>query len=595
MSTMPPPPPSSADDTGRGSWAPWGALTILILVAFFAEWSATRGAFFFFDDWDPLGRLGWSIEAIFLPHVQQLSALPMLLLKTMYTVFGIDSMAPFRLATIALHLAVAVTVFVYGRSRVGPWLALAAATPLLVVGMGSYELFVFFQVNYSAAIACTVVAFLALARRTIPAAAAASLLFVIGLLWASVVMPFVVGAAATCLLRSDRRRIWWVPLPAAVVFVAWYVTYRDRMGVVLPPELQQSLADRLAGAPLFIARAFTGGVGALFGTGPVAAITGTTPKVFDMNGPGSVGFMPGALVAVAVAAAIVVRLALRGVHDPAQFIGLCTAAGIYWAVLAMERFFQTPIQSNYVWLGSVIVALLLIEAFAGVRPAPAVQVAAMLVGVAAMALNWVQLERVRPIFEGVSANTRIAVTAAELSEGASWGDTGQLSLIGPTADQWRAIADRHGPAGYRASEVPTLPEEVRQALDGQLAGMMLQVTGGKQAAATAPVRVRGVPGARVAVRDGCLVVTRATPTSSVELLLPPGGATISTGASGEARMFVRRFGDGFGSAPFGRAGGFPIPVASRVTVHARGAVDPPWIVRLAVSGPGMTVCGHARA
>jgi hypothetical protein len=564
-------------------------------IALAVELFATRNAFFFLDDWDPLGRLDWSIEAIFLPHVQQLSALPMLLLKTMYTVFGIDSMAPFRVATIALHLAVAVTVFLYGRSRVGPWLALAAATPLLVVGMGSYELFVFFQVNYSAAIACTVVAFLVLARRTIRAAVAASLLLVIGLLWASVVMPFVVGAAATCLLRSDRRRIWWVPLPAAVAFVAWYVTYRDRMGVVLPPELQQSLADRLAGVPLFIARAFTGGVGALFGTGPVAAITGTTPKVFDMNGPGSVGFMPGALVAVAVAAAIVVRVALRGVHDPAQFIGLCTAAGVYWVVLAMERFFQTPIQSNYVWLGSVIVALLLIEAFAGVRPAPTVQVAAMLVGVAAMALNWVQLERVRPIFEGVSANTRIAVTAAELSEGASWGDTGQLSLIGPTADQWRAIADRYGPAGYRASEVPTLPEEVRQALDGQLAGMMLQVTAGASVPQAAPVAVRRVQGARLVSAAGCVRALRTGPEASVEFLLPPGGAAVTAVRGSGAVMFVRRFGDGFGNAPFGRVGGFPIPAGSSVTVEAKGPFEPPWRVRLATSGDDIVVCGRAHA
>jgi hypothetical protein len=564
-------------------------------IALAVELFATRNAFFFLDDWDPLSRLEWSFDALFVPHVQQLSALPMLVLKTMYTALGIDSTLPYRLATIFLHLAVAVTVFLYGRTRVGPWLALAAATPLLIVGMGSFELFVFFEINYATAIACTVLAFLALARRTSRAAIAASALFVVGVLAASVVMPFVVGAAAACLIRSDRRRIWWVPLPAAVVFATWYYAYRGRQGFVLPPDLQQSFIERALGAPLFVARAFTGGVGALFGTGPVAAVTGTTPKVFDMTGPGSVGFLPGALIAVAVVCAIALRVVLKGVRDPAQFAGLCVAAVVYWAILAMERFFQTPIQSNYVWLGSVIVALLLIEAFAGVQLPPAAQAAAVLVGILAMGLNWAQLERVRPIFDGISSDTRIAVTAAEVAGEAAWAESGPLALIGPTDAQWREIAARYGTAGYSIAEAKALAEERRQALDGRLALMTLKVTAGASVPQGAPVVVRRVQGARLVGTAGCVRVVRTGPEASVEFLLPPGGAAVTAARGSGAVMFVRRFGDGFGNAPFGRVGGFPIPAGSSVTVQAKGPFQPPWVVRLATRGEDVVVCGRAHA
>ncbi len=574
-------------------WAPWAALAVLAAIAFTVEVVATRHAFFFLDDWDPLGRLDWSVDAILLPHVQQLSAFPMLLFKTIYAAAGIDSTLPFRLATIVLHMAVAITVFMYGRTRVGPWLALAIATPLLIVGMGSFELFVFFEVNYSAALVCTVLAFLLLARRTTRASVGAAALFVLGLLWASVVMPFVAGAGVACLVRSDRRRIWWVPLPAIALFVAWYAAYRDRLGFVLPPDLQQSFAARLLRAPLFMLQAFAGGVGALFGVGPVAAVTGTTPKVFDMTGPGSVGFFPGTIIAVAVAGAIVIRVVLKGVRDPAQFVGLCTAAIVYWGVLAMERFFQTPIQSNYVWLGSVIVALLLIEAFAGVRPAPAVQVAAVSVGVLAMALNGLQLERVRPIFESISANTRIAVTAAELSSGVAWRDPGPLSLIGPSAAQWRAIAARYGNAGYSATEAARLPEETRQALDGRLASITLKVTAGASVDASAPVRVQSVQGALLARTSRCVDIRRTAAEAAVEFVLPAGGAAVTAGPGGDARMYLRRFGDGFGNAPFDRVGGFPIPTGTGITVWAKGSGDPPWVVRLATPARSLSVCGRA--
>ena len=578
---------------------PWLVLLALGVIALVVELSATRRAFFFFDDWDPLQRFGWSLDALLLPHVQQLSALPIALLKGLYELLGIDSMLPFRLATITLHLIAAGMVCFYARSRVKPWVCVAATLPLLILGYGSYELFISFQVNYAMAVAFAVGGLLLLPRVTGAARVGSSALFLLAVWSASAVVPFVLGAGVTCLLRSDRRRLWWIPLPALVSFASWYLAYRDRMGFVLPPELQETVTERIRDAPAFIARAFVGAAGALLGVGPVAAVTGTTPRVFDMDGPGSVGFDGGMVMAIAVAALLLTRmLGVPGgrIRDVPQFAGLLSASLIYWGALAMLRFFQTPIQSNYIWVGSVIVILLLVEAFAGVGLSRATQGAVVVVGIASFVFNWAQLERVAPIWTGIAENTRLAVTAVEVAGRAAWPSDAPISLIGPTAEQWRAVAGRYGPAGYATEQISSLSEQELQTLDAHLVSSMLRVVGGLRGTASDPPTVQSARGVQLRSQGrSCVRATRKKAGALLDVQVPAGGLAISATAGGQTTVALRRFARSF-PLPSGQSPGSYVLLPDRaMTIRTRGPARPPFVARIGLGSTSASVCGLADA
>jgi hypothetical protein len=578
----------------RGDLVPWLVLAVALVTAAVIELVATRNATFFFDDWDALLRTDWTADTFLIPHSQQMSALTLLLLKVFYGVFGLQSGLPYSLLVIAMHLGVAVAVYAYARPRLGAWLALAPALALTITGFGSYELFISFQIGYAGALICGVLALHLVSRGTTSGRWAAAALLLVGLGWSSVIIPFVIATALICVLRSDRWSGWWVPLPALGAFALWWVAYRGYFTVALPDDRIKPLGERLAGAPAFLWEAMSGGVGALTGLGPVASITGSTSAVYSREGPGAVS-SPGVWLGVLLVAVVVARLVIRRPPDLAQFVGVLALPLAYWGALALMRYDQTPIQSNYVFIGSVLVTLVLIEAFSGVRPKATAVAGLVLLAVAAMALNARQLLRVQPTFDGISSGTRLTLTAAELAGPAALADRAPMLLIGPSPADWVRVVDHYGPAGLDPAAIDGLPADQRAALDSRLSTWVVLRSKGAPGTATAPPPVEGSPGARITTSAACVVARPERPGSplSVELALPERGLSIRATGRGTGSILVRRFGDGY-SQPVGGpwvVGPRPLLVrpAPRAGATARGwrvRVDAPVPITACSAGPG---------
>ncbi len=120
---------------------------------------------FWRDEWAfILNRRGSGLDTYLDPYVEQLVAIPIAIYKLLIAVFGLESPIPFQVASTLVFLTSIVALFVYVRRRVGEWLALAAALPILFLGPSWDDLLFPFQIAFFAPVACGLGALLALDR-----------------------------------------------------------------------------------------------------------------------------------------------------------------------------------------------------------------------------------------------------------------------------------------------------------------------------------------------------------------------------------------------------------------------------------------------
>jgi hypothetical protein len=182
----------------------------------------------FGDEWDFLAGRRLSLHDLLLPHGDHLVALPALVFRLLYGVFGLHSYLPYQLLSIGLHLvAAALLRLIMRRAGVRPWIATAAATLFVLFGAGSQDILIAFQITFSGALVLGLVQLL-LADHDGPIGRrdALGLLAGFGALLCSdvaIVMIAVVGIA--CLLRRSWRAAALHTLPLAVVYAAWTRAY----------------------------------------------------------------------------------------------------------------------------------------------------------------------------------------------------------------------------------------------------------------------------------------------------------------------------------------------------------------------------------
>ena len=179
---------------------------------------------FAFDDWDfLLGRLGSSADVFLVPHHEHISIAPVVIYKTLLSVFGLSSPRPFQVVSVCLFLAVLVVVFVYLRRRVGGWLALAGVLPMLFFGPAWDNVMWSFQIGFTGSLAAGVGALLALDREDERGDLAACVLLTVGMTFSSLWLPFTIGAAVHVLTATGRLRRAYVFAVPGVLWALWWL------------------------------------------------------------------------------------------------------------------------------------------------------------------------------------------------------------------------------------------------------------------------------------------------------------------------------------------------------------------------------------
>jgi len=182
------------------------------------------GVWFLRDDWKFLaGRDGGSLHDIFRPHDVHPAAIPVVMFRLMFNVFGL-SFTPYLILIVTMHLGlVALLRVVMRRAGVGPWIATAAAGVLALFGPGEQNIHWAFQINFVGAMLFGLTQLLLadhdgpLDRRD-----AAGVVAGMAAVMCSGIGPLMI--AAVCLSTLVRRG-WRVSLlhtaPAAVTYLAW--------------------------------------------------------------------------------------------------------------------------------------------------------------------------------------------------------------------------------------------------------------------------------------------------------------------------------------------------------------------------------------
>ncbi len=182
----------------------------------------------FGDEWDFLAGRRLTIHDLLLRHGDHLVALPALVFRVLYPVFGLHSYLPYQLCSIGLHLvAAALLRAVMRRAGVDPWIATAAAGLFVLFGSGAQDILIAFQITFTGALVLGLTQLL-LADHDGPVDRrdGYGLLAGLGALLCSdvaLVMIAVVGIA--CLLRRRWRAAAVHTVPPAIAYGAWTWTY----------------------------------------------------------------------------------------------------------------------------------------------------------------------------------------------------------------------------------------------------------------------------------------------------------------------------------------------------------------------------------
>ncbi len=206
---------------------------VATLVGAFTFWAwLDRGLWFFGDEWNFLVGRGLSYaptnpESIWFPHNEHWSTLPVLLWRTMYSIFHLSTYWPYLVPVlvaqvVVMHLAWRVSL----RAGAGPWVATAAVAVLGFLGAGAEDLAWAFQIGFVGSVMFGLVAFdlidsPAAARRS-GRLALASLALLASLMCSTIGDAMVVGAAVLAFARLPwRRAVALLALPV-LAYLTWF-------------------------------------------------------------------------------------------------------------------------------------------------------------------------------------------------------------------------------------------------------------------------------------------------------------------------------------------------------------------------------------
>lgn len=507
---------------------------------------------FFIDDWEVLlHRRGVSLDVFMEPHAGHPSMGLVALYKAIQVTFGMESLTPYAIASTAVFLLSVVLLYVWMRLRVGAWLALAAALPVLFLGAAYEDVLTPFQVGYFAPVACGLGALLALERGRPRDPQLCCALLVLGLTFQTIGLAFVAGVAVALALSGRVRRLAWVPCVPAVLYGLWWIGWGHTGST-------QFTFDNLATAPAFVLDGYAASLSSLLGF--------ATPADAALD-------WGRALLAAGVVVAVT-RVAALGRVPRGLWVVLAIGV-VFWIMIALNAsYFRTAATSRYQFLGVVFVLMAAAELARGVRPGRTTLGLVCVAAVAAVAGNvlamrdaYNDLHALTPVVRGDLAGLEIAADSVDPALVLDRANSGfdYFGLV--DAGSYLSASNEFGSPSYDAAELAKAPESGRAAADRVLgAALALHLDGTSLTPAQAAL---------------CRPLDGGAPPT-----LPPDGVVLRNRGSGPAAIALSRYSTGpppvkLGKLAPGEAAGIAIP-ADRSRV--------PWQLPVP-AGARLDVCG----
>jgi hypothetical protein len=509
---------------------------------------------FWRDEWGLLlHRRGWSIGTFLDPAVEHLVAIPVLIYKLLVGTVGMDSPAPYQVLAVLLFLLSVVLLFVYVRSRVGAWLALAAILPILFLGPAWDDLLFPYQLTWFGSVACGIAALLCLERRTRNADIAATVLLVAGLLFSDAGIPFVAGAVVEVALSPQRRDRAFVAVIPTVLWAIWYLGWGHTADTFVS-------FHNAANLPSYVLDGLSSSLSVYLGLS----------QPFGVNDPPALAWGRPLLVLVAGLAIWRIYLLRR---PPDRVFTVLAILACFWSLTALNAsIFGLPTVGRYQYLGVVGLALVGAELARGVRIGRWVTIALLALAVSSALANFTRLRDAAHGLEGIAEQERGGLAALELAREVvdpglvltpDNSDVDYLNLV--DAGSYLSAVDAYGSPAYRPAELAGAPEVARVAAD-KVSAAALRI-------ALAPTANAG---------SSCLgaQLDRGPAVAAV----PPGGLVIRARADG-VQVALRRY----ASTTFPIAlGGLPAGRRELIRIPADRS-SRPWTLELTGTGE-VSVC-----
>jgi hypothetical protein len=553
----------AAPPHSRGALVAWLVVAAAALAASLLLLHVGRGTTWFFDDWSwILTRRTGSLDDYLANHNGHLNLVPILVYKTMWSVFGLTDYTAFRVLAVVVHVGTCVLLFVYLRRRAQLWFAASATVVILFLGYAFQDLVWPFQIQFTGAMAAGIAALLLVDRGDRIGDVGASLALAIAVACSGVGLPFVGAVTLELLLRRRTWRRLWVPLVPFALWGLWYLQYGQ----------SQVKGSNIHLVPENAAQMGSAAVGALLGLSM------------------SDGHLPLALLGIVV----VVVLAIDRRISPRCAAVLALPLG-YWILTSLSRAqFGDPGASRYLYPGAIFVVLALSELVPRLR-VPGGRVGAVVAVLVLLALvvvsvrgNVDQLRQGAAGLRDASTHVKAELRSVELArhhvDPAFRPDPVRAPQIDAggyldAVDDLGSPADSIGEVRAQSAEVRAVADAVLvRALRARLraAPDMPSDTG------DAPDVVHAVGG--TVAKDGpCAQFTpSAASTPDAGLEVQTRGPVTVEAASAPVAVGARVFGDAF--TPIGS-----VAAASARTLHLPATAAGPWRVQLGSAG-AIRVC-----
>lgn len=516
-----------------------------VLASFaYALWLG-RGQTLILDEWKFLldGRK-WSV-AMLEPDNGHLILLPYAVSKLMYDTFGLSSHLPTQLVTVSLNAVIAAQLYVFARRSLGPLFALLPGVLILFYGTSWDAIVIGYQLPNLLTMSAGLFALLFIRRGDLRGDALACVALFLSLASFSVGVAFVVGVAVALLLRGRAvaiSRAWVVLLPVffyAVWFV-WSIHLRQPEGSIYNVgALLSGMFDQLAAV--------------------LAGITGlaTAPGIKDLT---TVVERPDWGPALVILVLVGAALWQRDKRPTPSLVVALSVLVAYLAAIALGLNIEghrVANASRYVYMGTVLTLLVLIELFRGLKPTRGWAAVLAIAFVFSLLANGAVMGMGGKLVRLESATNRAQLGALEIGRNRVGNDfvvesAEHTTLSNPDmlfdAGSYFAVTDSLGSPGYSESQLEGAPGQAREAADMLLArALPISVHPGFHPSHGNPIAVVEGDGRRRA--NGCVLVVPRAGSSRVVVDVPSGGLSYSVAPTEQPELKLRRFGEGFAVVP----------------------------------------------
>jgi hypothetical protein len=534
----------------------WAVLALAWLAAGALLVWLRRDVAYSVDEFDWMSRAGIeSFRDLLTPTNGHLTLVPFLIFRASLNLFG-TSPVPFTFIELLFLIAVSAGIYVFSKERIGPTLALAPAVAPLFLGAAWPMLMPsMIGILWACPIAFGLWALIAESRGGPFYGAVACGLLLLAVASFTVGLSFAAACTVGILLKPDRwRRIWIVAIPIAA-YGWWYVWARQFGGEAI------DLSNLLL-LPAYVVDAIAGAAFALAGRhlpyGP-----GTSLHLAGFSGH---RLMLAVLFAAVEVAAIAwaLRWRLRSGRSLRTLWPLVAMAGVWWVSQDLVLGpFRSPVEFRYLFWGAVVVLLLAVELFHGLRPSRRVSAVVLGLVLVSIVANLPRFREGHHALAALTQESRADLAALDLA--GKRADPGyvlnaealtpQSAFVFLMTGPYLETVERFGSPAFSPSELRDQPEPIREAADATLVRAL---------------RLRLAPSSPPTAGSCETIHPRA---AAVSTALPPGGAILESPRRREVRL--ARFGSA-PSASLGRlAPGRPAllripPEVSSVRVAAAG-------------------------